>query len=637
MEESLLAIMDAQALAAETKVLSANYSIDTVVNVHPRRALGTPGTATTIETGTGNGNGTVPALSPSVLAFLAARHEASRTQLRPFRLADLAVELVPDPIPMSTPGFVSKSHAPSHEQDVVALANKPAVRVPKVPDDLPLKRYFISSSHNTYLLAWQLLGRSSAAAYTHVLLAPTPARCIEIDVWWDGRPGRGMPVVTHGWTLSKSVSFVDVCTAIREAVKSIGDGRDWPVLVSLECHVPLAHQDELVRVMVECWGEMLVQGEMEGLCGETMTPRQLRGRIVLMVEYYPDETIGGLDQDVVSEAECQELDGEPWVVLENEGDRDACSTVDVDAALVYPKIADSLANLGFYARSMKPPKAWWRQVFPSPPHPPNVAININELHLPHLSHIPALQQHATHYIRRVYPHGLRVTSSNLDPCVQWRSGTQMACLNWQRRDEAMWLNEAMFGGTGGWVAKPDPELARGLEGGDRGRRRFTGRVVGLSALPRPEGDEHDLVGYCQAELFHRDGKRIWQSNPARVECDAAPVPEARANDVNVVHLTWDQSFEWTFDTDVLAFLQYVGPVPYLISYLNGCPLLTEGCRLKVVRRHAVKRDEVVAVFCARLDQLASGWCFVRVLDMRGKYIGATLLCEFTLADVETGM
>lgn len=92
--------------------------------------------------------------------------------------------------------------------------------------------------------------------------------------------------MTHGWTLSKSVSFVDVCVAIGEAVKSIGneeDGKDWPVLVSLECHVPLAHQDELVRIMAECWGEMLVQGEVEGVCGETMTPRQLRGRIVLMV------------------------------------------------------------------------------------------------------------------------------------------------------------------------------------------------------------------------------------------------------------------------------------------------------------------------------------------------------------------
>lgn len=35
-----------------------------------------------------------------------------------------------------------------------------------------------------------------------------------------------------------------------------------------------------------------------------------------------------------------------------------------DAAFVYPKVADSLASLGFYARSMKPPKAWWHQGTP---------------------------------------------------------------------------------------------------------------------------------------------------------------------------------------------------------------------------------------------------------------------------------
>lgn len=54
----------------------------------------------------------------------------------------------------------------------------------------------------------------------------------------------------------------------------------------------------------------------------------------------------------------------------------------------------------------------------------------------------------------------------------------MACLNWQRWDEAMRLNEAMFGGTGGWVVRPEPEL----EGGDGVRGcKFIVRVVGLSA------------------------------------------------------------------------------------------------------------------------------------------------------------
>lgn len=84
------------------------------------------------------------------------------------------------------------------------------------------------------------------------------------------------------------------------------------------------------------------------------------------VEYYPDKAIGGFGEDMDSETECEELDGEGGVVLGEEGDADECNAV--DAALVHPKIADSLANLGFYARSMKPPKAWWYQgTFPSLP------------------------------------------------------------------------------------------------------------------------------------------------------------------------------------------------------------------------------------------------------------------------------
>lgn len=100
------------------------------------------------------------------------------------------------------------------------------------------------------------------------------ARCIEIDVW----PGSNGPIVTHGYTLSSYVPFIEVCEAIGMAVNE----GDWPVLLSLECHVPPEGQEELVRIMEQCWGEKLIKKEVAPEAKD-VTPAELRGRIVAMV------------------------------------------------------------------------------------------------------------------------------------------------------------------------------------------------------------------------------------------------------------------------------------------------------------------------------------------------------------------
>jgi phosphatidylinositol phospholipase C delta len=64
-----------------------------------------------------------------------------------------------------------------------ALLDKPIVTPPAHVLDRShtLPEYFISSSHNTYLMAHQLFGTSTAGAYETTLKAG--ARCIEIDAW----------------------------------------------------------------------------------------------------------------------------------------------------------------------------------------------------------------------------------------------------------------------------------------------------------------------------------------------------------------------------------------------------------------------------------------------------------------------
>jgi len=50
--------------------------------------------------------------------------------------------------------------------------------------------------------------------------------------------------------------------------------------------------------------------------------------------------------------------------------------------------------------------------------------------------------------------------------------------------------------------------------------------------------------------------------------------------------------------------------------------------LMVIKHHALLEDEDLAVFCARVDHLEQGWRLVRLLDMKGKYVGASVLVRF---------
>lgn len=126
-------------------------------------------------------------------------------------------------------------------------------------------------------MARQLLGRSTAAAYTHVL--SHGARCVEIDVW----PSAKGPIVTHGHTFSKSVPFLDVCKAIGDSVTA----NDWPILVSLECHVGIEGQPEMIDLMDRTWGDKLVKEVLHGTTPERVSPQELKGKILLMVCWSP--------------------------------------------------------------------------------------------------------------------------------------------------------------------------------------------------------------------------------------------------------------------------------------------------------------------------------------------------------------
>ncbi|KAG6331954.1 hypothetical protein ID866_7132 [Astraeus odoratus] len=333
--------------------------------------------------------------------------------------------------------------------------------------------------------------------------------------------------------ISRSVPFSDVCEAIGAAVGGTEDGRcvdtesgnDWPVFVSLECHVPAAGQDKIVEIMKNAWGDKLVTKEDAANLppGHLISPRDLKGRIVLMVEYYPIN-VGSNDAEQTCEApilpddDCIPYEANPVIAAPRE----------------HPKIAESLAELGFFARSMKPPKGWEYAEFPSPPYPPNLMFNVDESSMLSLMplKLPELVQSAKRYLRRVYPSGLRLDSSNLHPLREWRCGTQLACLNWQHYDGGMQLNEGLFAGT-------------------MGRNRW---------LPLLKGRD-SFSGYISVQLLHTASKQEWRT--PKVKCSGDKV---------FADLTWEgASFEWNFGADELAFLRLVSEAAFfpIICSVHG--------------------------------------------------------------------
>jgi Phosphatidylinositol-specific phospholipase C, Y domain len=91
-----------------------------------------------------------------------------------------------------------------------------------------------------------------------------------------------------------------------------------------------------------------------------------------------------------------------------------------------------------------------------------------------------LLKHNQKFMMRIFPSGMRVDSSNLDPFSFWQQGAQMVALNWQNCDEGMMLNEAMFSDGGGWALKP--KLLRDVLEGSPDSDANTNHIVSAADL-----------------------------------------------------------------------------------------------------------------------------------------------------------
>lgn len=244
-----------------------------------------------------------------------------------------------------------------------ALIDRPHINVPAELTNRshPLPEYFISSSHNTYLLAHQLYGTSSATAYEVALGAGS--RCVEIDAW-DSETDKDEPKVTHGYTLVSHITFRAVCETIRdvvdkEAAQSV-DKQGYkaaPIFLSLENHCGAEGQLRLVQIMQEIWGERLLskaiiektQDEEDG-SGQHVTLAELESKIVVIVEYHIPNEVKESDSDSSSSSD---EDEERNARKEYKKKKEAAPP-----SIIIPE----LAELGVYAQSVKPAdNSWFEQ------------------------------------------------------------------------------------------------------------------------------------------------------------------------------------------------------------------------------------------------------------------------------------
>lgn len=434
------------------------------------------------------------------------------------------------------------------------------IQTPKATEgklDRPLNEYFISSSHNTYLLGRQVAGNSSTEAYIRAL--QRACRCVEIDCW-DGPDGR--PIVLHGRTMTSSVLFADCISSIGKYAFAESP---YPLILSLEVHCNDEQQQVMVEIMIKELGGRLVQEPYITDPTVLPSPEDLRYRILVKVKAGGDPVAssslpaGRRDRSFSSPfSRPQALDNsiipngpmlsstssvspsEPSSWVGGRGSTTATSmssaTDDSDAAQwssTLPsrrqppkrksKIIKSLGDLGVYARGLK-----FDDFESQESKTYNHVFSLAERRFEGLCRDQdtktQLEEHNLRYLMRIYPSGFRVKSTNPDPLVFWRRGAQMVALNWQTYDLGMQLNDAMFAcglDRSGYVLKPrelrnadplqDPVVEPTIATAGKIHRkliRFSVDMISAQQLPQPRGARPDetLDPYIEIEMFSTDDK-----------------------------------------------------------------------------------------------------------------------------------
>lgn len=565
-------------------------------------------------------------------------------------------------------GFLSSKHN-------MPVAEEP----PHYTLDRPMNEYFISSSHNTYLLGRQVAGRSSIEGYISALVRG--CRCVEVDCW-DGPDGQ--PQVVHGRTLTTSISFKEVMTTINKYafVKS-----PFPLWISLEVHCSPMQQAIMADTIKDAFGPKLVTEPLDPTSDKFPAPNELMERILIKVKEprmrddssspssavianasrergnslgsasptarptMPETPVPAISQSlpqsplltgtsypkrITSKSRVNTInEGEVQEHRSSMSDTDSGSESGTGGNRSANKTVPVLGKLGVYCAGVKfsgfdaPAAKKFNHIFSFMESSFSKNSRTKEDKM-------SLDIHNMRYLMRVYPDGTSLASSNFDPLIYWRRGVQMAALNWQTFDLGMQLNRAMFEGgqdSSGYVLKPpelrdiqvlpfNQDIARGKK--ERSVVSFSVDMLSAQQLMRPAnlstGKSMDF--YVEVEVFHANDKR--DKKEANITSTHEPdsplklqTEVIRENGFNPLFMSGQFKFKVTTKHPDLIFVRW------------SVKLSNDG------ESYSTKDRPPIASYTAKLRNLQEGYRTLPLLNHAGdQYLFSTLFCKIKKESVE---
>ncbi|PAA82282.1 hypothetical protein BOX15_Mlig021267g3 [Macrostomum lignano] len=141
------------------------------------------------------------------------------------------------------------------------------------PLSQPMTDYFISTSHNTYLMEDQLKGRSDCLAYEIAL--KKNCRCVELDIH---NGPNGDPIITHGGTMTSRIRFEDVIKTIKRFAFVASE---YPLILSFENHCSLEQQDKMAQILTKHLKDYLYVDESSDHMERLPSPEELKWKIII--------------------------------------------------------------------------------------------------------------------------------------------------------------------------------------------------------------------------------------------------------------------------------------------------------------------------------------------------------------------